>query len=148
MSDLTNATISVYNSYSHGLPPWNITRHERAIIRGVVWQEQVERNPDSSGKTTISQSVLIIIPKGADQGGKTYIDPVEYAKLSNDAENYWTLSYSVSEPTYIVLGEGRELNDLYTIQSLMRDHRVVEVKGVSDHLDFPGDLAGLEARCI
>ena len=148
MSDLTNATIAVYNTYSEGLPPWGVMRYDRTVIHGVVWQEQIERNPDSSGKTTISQTVLIIIPKSADQSGKTYVDPVEYARMSNDVEDFWTISYGVSEPTFIVLGEGRDLNDLYTVESLRREHRVVEVKGVSNHLDFPGDLAGLEIRAI
>ena len=149
MSKLANSTITVYNSYqTGGLPPFgNITRWERAIIKGVHWEEDIDRTPDSQGRSHISQSVLILIDKKADQGGKTYINPAEYARTPNDIEGYWTLTFGTSEPTYIMLGEGRELNDLYSIQSLMRDHRVVEVKGVSDMLDS-SVMPHLEVRCI
>ena len=150
MSDLNQATITIYNSYTTGgLPPFgNIQRWEKTVIHGVAWNDQIDRNPKSDGKTAIDQTVLITIPKLSMPTDKEYIDPAEYSKLPNDAENFWTLSFSTTEPTYIMLGEGRDLNDLYNINSLRRDERVVTVAGVSDHLNFPGDLAGLEVRCL
>ena len=148
-SDLMDTTVTVYNSYMvGGLPPFgNITKWERAVLKGVHWEETIDRNPDSQGRAHINQSVLILIPKDVDKGGKTYINPEEYARVPNDIEGYWTLTFGTSEPTFIMLGEGRELNDLYPIASLMRDHRVVKVEGVSDTLDSPV-LPHLEVRCV
>ena len=140
-------TVTIYNRYFHGLPPFPPTvKYERTVISGVHWEDEVITNPDSGGRPTISQTATVLIPVDADQGGKTYLTPEEYAKMSNDTVNYWTAQIDPTNPDYVVLGEGRELNDLYTIDSLKRDHRTIAINGVADmwqssiqpHLEITG----------
>jgi len=139
MSKLAQTEITVYNSYTAGLPPFDsITRWERAFIKGVHWETDVDTELNANGKAFVDQTVLILIPKGVDQGGKIYISPGAYANLpADEKENHWTLTMDESNPTYIVLGEGRELNNLYTVNNLIRDNQVITVKGVSDMLSSP-----------
>lgn len=132
---INNDTISIYNKFTIGLPPFPpTTKYQLTIIRGCHWEDEVLTNPDSSGRPNISQTALILIPADADQSGKTYIDPKQYASMPNDTDKYWTAQIDLVNPDYIVLGEGRELNDLYTIDSLKRDFKTVAIQAVADTL--------------
>ena len=142
---LYNDVITVYNRYERGLPPFGGVSWDRTIVRGVRWETDVDKNPDSNGKATISQTVLILIPKGADQGGKIYLPSNEYNKITVDNNNYWTLGTSDDNKTYIVRGEGREIGAMYSLDQLKRDG--VLVKGVSDMLDSNA-MPHIEVRCI
>ena len=130
---IENKTVTIYNRFFHGLPPFPPTvKYERTVLQGCHWQDEVITNPDNGGRPTISQTATILIPVDADQSGKTYLAPEEYAKMSNDTVNYWTAQIDPTNPDYVVLGEGRDLNDLYTIESLKRDHRTIAINGVAD----------------
>ena len=144
---LYNDVITVYNRYTIGLPPFSSREvFDRAVIKGVHYETDVDKNPDSQGKATISQTVLILIPKGADQGGKIYLPPNEYNRISVDNNKYWTLDTRDENKTFIIRGVGREISAMYSIEQLQKDGGVL-VKGVSDMLDSKV-LPHLEIRCI
>jgi len=140
-------TITIYNRYMVGLPPFPPSvRYEATRIYGCHYEDEVLTNPDSGGRPTIGQTATVLIPVDADQSGKTYVKSERYANMPNDTTNYWTANKDPSNPDYFILGEGRELNDLYTIESLKRDHRVFAIQGVADswessiqpHLEIAG----------
>ena len=145
-SKLYNSDITVYNRYQRGLPPFGGVGWDKTVIRGVHWEEDLDKNPDSNGRATVSQTVLILIPKGVDQSGKTYLPPSEYNRVTNDNDKFWTLEKNEDNLTYIIKGEGRDIGAMYTIQELERDGGV-KVKGVSDFLDS-NVMPHLEVRCI
>ena len=134
--NLYNDSITIYNRYSVGLPPFPPrVRYDRTFIKNVHWEDETVTNPDSNGRPTISQTALVLIPADADQSGKTYIGPNEFAKLSNDTDNYWTANADPSNPDFIVLGEGREINDLYTVDNLRRDYKTIVIHAIANMLN-------------
>jgi len=142
---ISSQTISVYNRYvidDFGVrdpfdprPPsaTRQVRYDRTIIRGVSWKDDVSVNPDSAGKPMAGKTISITIPLDADQSGKTYIKPQEFAALPQDNNNHWTLNEGIADPDIIILGEGPELNALYDIDSLRNDFKHTSIAQVSDN---------------
>ena len=143
---LYNKTVTIYNRYSAGLPPLPPRiKYDKTVIKNVYWEDDVQTNPNSNGRPTITQTALILIPKGADQSGKTYIDPSKFASMPNDTQNFWTATPDPSNPDFVVLGEGRDITDLYTIENLRRDFKTIVIHGVANMFESPV-LPHLEIR--
>ena len=140
MRSIYRDTITVYNRRFNaipqpGLPPggagavsWN-----RTVIKGVMWKDNTQINEDSSGASSIDRTVSVTIPSEADCEGKTYVQPSRYGSLPVDqVNNHWTLNTDIANPDVVVLGEGREITSMYTIDNLRRDHRHMAPRAVRD----------------
>ena len=136
-SPLFQDVISIYNRYATELPnppfpPVTTIRWDKTVIRGVSWKDDIQVNPNNNGISTPSKTISITIPIEADQSGKTYIKPQEFANLPLDNFDHWTLRPGATDPDIIVLGEGPELTALYTVNQLMRDYKHTSPIQVSD----------------
>jgi hypothetical protein len=132
---LMTDTITVYNRFPVGLPPFPPrVRFDRTVIRNVMWKDTSKVSPDSTGKSFIDQIVEITIPLEAKiENDKKYIRPQDYARLPVDDNSHWTLNTDENNPDIVVFGDcPKEINDLYTITQLQRDYKTMIIKSVSD----------------
>jgi hypothetical protein len=128
-------TITLYNRYSIGLPPFPPkVGYKKTVIKNVMWKDTVHNNSDSAGKSYVDQTVSITIPLEADiEADKKYITPADYAKLAVDDNSRWTLNIDRANPDIIVLGEcPAEIIESYTITQLKRDYKTTDIAAVSD----------------
>ena len=140
MRSIYRDTITVYNRRFNafpqpGLPPggagavsWN-----RTVIKGAMWKDNTQINEDSGGASFIDRTVSVTIPSEADFGGKTYVEPSRYGRISiENLGKYWTLNTDIANPDIVVLGEGPEITLMYTIDHLRRNHRHMAPRAVRD----------------
>jgi len=138
MSGLFPHVISVYNKYtkglgnwSGGLPPTSSIAWDITVIHHTSWEDDVHRNQNSDGRSTIDKTISITIPlkEMEVESDKRYVDPKEYARLPVDTSNVWTLQIG----DVIVFGEShREISSLYTITNLQNDYKTMIIRGVED----------------
>ena len=138
---INKCSITIFNSYlSLGLPPFGgETKWVRTVIHGCQWDDQVDRNPNNDGRSTVSQTVSVIIPKNAKiPSGRKFIDRASYNKLTNDNDQYWTLGVQTSPMDYIVYGEvEKEITSFYTISNLISEHKFMRIQGITDMMSSP-----------
>jgi hypothetical protein len=128
-------TITLYNRYSIGLPPFpQKAGYKKTVIKNVMWKDKVHYTLDGNGKSFIVQTVSITIPAEAEiEDGKKYITPAGYAKLAVDDNKYWTLNIDRANPDIMVLGEcPAVITDSYTITQLKKDYKTTDIAAVSD----------------
>lgn len=98
---LCNDTLTIYNA-RHDIPS-DSTVYIRTVIKGASWYGSTKSTVDSSGLKAANQ-YTIRIPADADMGGKSYVDPIVYAK----ADNVDTL-FTLTEGDFIVHDEAEEI---------------------------------------
>lgn len=79
---LCNETITVFNARYDAGNDCDI--YVPTVISGVSWYDEIASNVDSSGLKA-ADKYIIRIPKNADFGGKTYVDPIAYARADPNA---------------------------------------------------------------
>ena len=132
-----NDTVTVYNRrfktvFQPPKPPAQDAVFERTVIKGVMWRDRVQINPTPEGAAFVGQSVSVTIPVEADQSGKAYMSPPDFARLHQDDHSCWTLRTNESYPDIIVYGEAPEITEHYTEKQLMRDYKYMHPRAVSD----------------
>jgi len=139
MRSIYRDTITVYNRRFVAIvqPPFppgmGQVRWDRTVIKGAKFRNNTQINQTSEGASEIGHTVSVTIPAGADQGGKTYVGPNEYAGLPQSDHSHWTIRTDIANPDFIILGEGREIGPLYTIADLERefgDRRIARPRAV------------------
>ena len=140
ISDIFEHTITVYNRRFNmipqpGLPPGGggAVIWMRTVISGVMWKDNKQTNQNTDGVSVLDKTISITIPKEADYGGRTYIEPSRFNGIPRDQLSmYWTVNTDPVNSDIIVLGEGREIGPLYTIDNLRRDLRHMSPRKVTD----------------
>jgi len=140
MRSIYRDTITVYNRRfgaipQPGLPPGGAgaVSWQRTVIKGAMWKDSTQINGDSSGASFIDRTVSVTIPFGADFGGRTYVEPSRYGGIPTDRiGKHWTLNIDAANPDIVVLGEGREIDAMYSVDNLRRDHRHMAPRAVRD----------------
>ena len=126
MRSIYRDTITVYNRRFTAInqPPFPPDKPywERTVIKGVRFRNNRQIDKTSEGAVFIAQTISVTIPKKADQSGKTYVSPNDYAQLPQDDRLHWTIRLDKSSPDFIVLGEGPEITDSYTVDTLQREY--------------------------
>ena len=129
-------TLTVYNIYSEGLPPFNnVEGYNKTVIKFGQWEDTTDRQANSNGITQINQLISVIIPKTAKTGGKKYVSPMEWESLPiSEKLQTWTLKVGRD---YIALGETPDITTAYSITSLKKDYRLCLISQVEDLTDQP-----------
>ncbi len=124
---LCNETITVFNAHLD-----RVTRNDvfhGTVIRNVSWYSDVISNVGPSGLQAANR-YTIRIPTDADFGGKTYVDPLTYAK-TEDVEGLFTLGNGdvivrgeVVIPTALPADLHKQ-NEAFTVLSVTDDRRAL-----------------------
>jgi len=127
MRSVYRDTVTVYNRRFPVLrspfpPDEGDYRWDRTVIRGALFRNRTHANPTPEGAVFIGQTVSVTVPEAADQEGKTYVGPGDYARLPLDDRAHWTIRIDRANPDFIVLGEGPEIAGGYGIADLERDY--------------------------
>ena len=135
MNGIFEHTVTVYNRrfaeiINPPFPPARRIGFERTVIKGVMWKDRSHAETVSDGATVIERTVSVTIPLEADQSGKEYIRPAVYAE--QDEGKYWTIGTDAANSDIIVLGEGPEINEIYTVENLERDFKHMRPRAVKD----------------
>jgi hypothetical protein len=103
------------------------------VIKGVSWYCEIASNVDSSGLKAANK-FTIRIPVDADCGGKTYLDPVAYAKTADPANTFTLKSGTiivrgeVSEETAKPADLKKEFAEFVTVLGVTDNHRARQAK--------------------
>ena len=128
---LFSDTVTLYNHYRiNRSDAW-----QRTVIRGVQVREKAEKSLDATG-LHLASLVSVTIPVDADADGRHYLPPALFA-ASDHREQYWSLDVSGSLDV-LVIGEcGADLNSLYTLDQLQKEHCYVTIKAITDNTIRP-----------
>ena len=85
---LCDDTVTIYNAKRNTAADTDV--YSRTVISGVSWYGGMKSTVDDSGLKAANQ-FTIRIPVAAYAQGKSYVDPITYAALSN-VSAYFTLS--------------------------------------------------------
>jgi hypothetical protein len=129
-------TLTVYNIYSEGLPPFNnVEGYNKTVIKFGQWEDTTDRQANSNGITQINQLISVIIPKTAKTGGKKYVSPMEWESLT-PAQKLITWTLKVGRD-YIVFGESPEITTSYPFATMQKDYRCCLISAAEDLTNQP-----------
>ena len=144
MMQLCNETITVINKRYD--PAEDRTVYAKTVITGASWFGSLKSNVDSSGLKAANQYVVRVDAKTADFGGKAYLDPVAFEKISvlfryDDAQaRYDFATYTdldavtFANGDLIVRGEVTEADEDITPELIHKNYaEVLTVLSVTDN---------------
>lgn len=79
--NLCNETVTVINQRYNQRE--GFTEYKKTIIQGTSWYGSLKSNVDSSGLKAANQ-YIVRVPTNADFGGKSYVNPIAYWKLTDE----------------------------------------------------------------
>ena len=86
--NLCNETITVINQRYNQSEA--LTEYRKTVIHGTSWYGSLKSNVDASGLKAANQ-YIVRVPVGADCSSRNYVDPIAYAKLTDEeASGYFT----------------------------------------------------------
>ena len=103
---MATETITIFNAYLDDETGYD--RYQHTVITGASWYGSIETNIDQGLKA--ANKFTVRIPEDADFHGKSYLDPINYAKYG-DPQTHWTLQNGdivIRGQSYAYLTDGNE----------------------------------------
>lgn len=126
--NLCNETITVINQRYDASE--QLTVYQKAVINGASWYGSLKSTVDSSGLKAANQ-YTVRIPTDADFGGKAYINPIAFYKLTDEAA---AVAFTLANGDLIVRGAVTEADAAIT-PKLIHDNyaEVLTILAVNDN---------------
>ena len=123
-------TITIYNYYRN--PTTKAESWQRTVISNVQFSQNAIKSVSGDNKVVIAKTSNITLT-GIAKSSREYINPIEYAKLT-DTTGHYTFDF-INNKDYVVRGEvTQEISSGYPITSLKKDYQFVGIVAeVSDH---------------